>query len=114
MKHEGGLRRGLRLSLSYFFFSLATSRAVQEISIVYALAALVISGVFISLVVSEVRYGTTLLSRKSRNAPVLIAKFMFSGRSPVAFANLSALSFSATTPTIVPRVSSNGPPLLPG
>ncbi len=39
----------------YFFFSLATSRAIQEISIVYALAALAISVVFISLVGSEVR-----------------------------------------------------------
>ena len=47
---------GARAVVSYFFFfSLATSRAIQEISIVYALAAVVISAVFISLVGSEVR-----------------------------------------------------------
>jgi hypothetical protein len=77
--HRRDLREG------YFFFSLAASRAIQEISIVYALAELAISAVFISLFGSEVWYGTTLLSRKSRSAPVLIAKFMFSGISPVAF-----------------------------
>jgi hypothetical protein len=54
---------------------------------------------------------TAFLSRKSRNVPVLIAKLMFSGMLPVMFATLSASSFSATTPTTLPLVSSNGPPL---
>ena len=54
---------------------------------------------------------TAFLSKKSRNVPVLIAKLMFSGMLPVMFATLSASSFSATTPTTLPLVSSNGPPL---
>ena len=52
--------------------------------------------------------------RKSRNAPVLIAKLMFSGISPVAFANFIALILAATTPTTSPLEDNSGPPLLPG
>src|SRR6266566_3726641 len=40
--------------------------------------------------------------RKSRSAPVLIAKLIFSGMLPVALAILIPSSFAATTPTIAP------------
>jgi hypothetical protein len=40
--HRSILPVVVRVALNYFFFSLATSRAVQEISIVYALTALAI------------------------------------------------------------------------
>jgi hypothetical protein len=63
--------------------------AMQEIRSVKSRAFLAISAVPKSALVSEVWYGTTLLSRKSLSAPGLIAKLIFSGISPVAFANLS-------------------------
>src|SRR5258707_15561476 len=80
-----------------FFFALALcSVAVQAIKRVNALALRAISDVLSSLLASAVRYVTTLLSRKSLRAPVLMAKLMFSGMSPVAFANSNAFSFAAT------------------
>ncbi len=95
---SGGKGRGVRstrpiggaICFSGYFFPVSGSLAVQEINIVYALAALAISAVFSSFAASIVLYGTTLLSRKSRSAPGLIAKLIFSGILPVAVANFSA------------------------
>jgi len=41
---------------------------------------------------SAVWYDTTLLSKKSQRAPVLMAKLIFSGMLPVALTNFSAHS----------------------
>lgn len=79
-----------------------------------ALALRVMSVVFKSFFESEVWYGTTLLSKKSLSAPVLIAKLMFSGMLPVALATFNAFNFAATTPTTSPLEAKSGPPLLPG
>ena len=58
-----------------------------------ALALRAMSGVFNSVLVSEVLYGTTLLSRKSRRAPVFMAKLIFSGMLPVALDEFQGIQF---------------------
>src|SRR2546421_694494 len=100
--------------LSDFFAVALCSVARQVIRRVNDLAFRAMSDVFSSLLASPVWYATTLLSRKSRSAPVLIAKLMFSGMSPVALTNFNAFNFAATIPTTSPLESSSGPPLLPG
>src|SRR5262245_7913897 len=57
---------------------------------------------------------TPLVSRKLAAVAALIAKLTFCARSLVTRATLSTLSFATITPIALPRLSSSGPPLLPG
>jgi len=82
------------------FFALSTSVAVQEISRVYVVQCGDVSGLD-SVFISEVWYDTTLLSKKSRKAPVLMGSYIFR-HVAVAFANFNAFNFAATIPTTCP------------